>query len=132
MDKLETLRLLDTVEDSFRSALKELKSARNWGIFDMISGGAIITFIKRRKLDKAQGELNRGKRAISQLKLALTGTEGNLDLMMEDSQFLTFADYLFDNPITDFLVQQNINKNMDSIETALEDLDELRRKIENY
>ena len=37
--------------DSLRSAREKLESVKNWGVFDMLGGGMVSSFIKHSRMD---------------------------------------------------------------------------------
>jgi len=101
---------LDQVADS-------LRSAKNWGTFDMLGGGIISTAVKHSRINSARESIHlvQQQLRVFQRELADVGTENN-GMQIDIGSFATFADYIFDGLIVDWIVQSKINK---SLETAI-------------
>lgn len=102
----EVLRLLDGVEGT-------LKSARNWGFFDMFSNRSMISsLIKFGRIHKAEEQLREVQRALWRLQKEL----GDINLSVRDSLniggFQAFLDIAFDNIISDWLTQSRIHETL--------------------
>lgn len=102
-----------------RNAIKSLKSALGWGVYDMAGGGLIATAVKHSKIDESkniiqdvQVWLSRFRRELSDVQI---DTGENLSVQMDS--FSTFADYFFDNLIFDWVVQSKINRSLEGCET---------------
>ncbi len=108
---------------SLRNAKRELDSARDWGIFDMLGGGLISTFAKHSKMDKAQNYLEQAKADLRNFSRELRDVEQSVDLNINTDEFLTFADYFFDGILADWLMQDKINN-------ARRQVDEAIRRVE--
>jgi hypothetical protein len=108
----ETLSSLEKVE-------AHLRSARNWGIWDMLGGGFISWMGKHSKLDAAQQEMEYAKSCVKKLQKELGDINDIPDLQIQTGDFLTFADFFFDGIIADWLVQSRIHETMNQVETAI-------------
>jgi len=104
-----------TVLDKVETVISQFKSAGNWGVADLIGGGIIVTAVKHSKIDKAKAAvhdvqhlLGRFQRELSDLQVS-PGSR----LAVEISSFQTFADYIFDGLIFDWVVQSKIKKSLD-------------------
>jgi hypothetical protein len=102
--------------EGLRRAIDSLQNAQNWGTFDLVGGGFIATAIKHSKIDEAksdiievQNNLNRFRRELSD-----TSLNSNENMIVEMDAFTGFADYFFDNLITDWIVQNKINQSLDA------------------
>lgn len=86
-----------------------LNKARNWGIADIMGGGMLITAVKRQRMREASEEINRARAALNQLNEELLDLNNyfTLDIGLDD--FLSAADYIFDNFFTDMMSQSRIN-----------------------
>lgn len=96
-----------------------LGKARNWGIADIMGGGLIITAVKRKHMREASSEITLAKRALNTLNRELLDLDGyfQVDAGMED--FLSVADYVFDNFMTDMLSQSRINTARSQVQDAI-------------
>lgn len=114
------LSLLDDVE-------KQLKSAKNWGVFDLLGGGFLSSVIKHGKIDKAEALLTMVKKELVVLQKEL----GDIDLSMDPSLRITnfdrFLDIVLDNMISDWMTQSKVN---DSLKEVVRVKEEINRVIE--
>jgi hypothetical protein len=97
----EVLRLLEEVE-------RQLKGARNWGIYDMLGGGFFSSLIKHGKIDKADVLLRQVRAKLVQLQKELGDVRLGIDPRMNFTGFDRFMDIAFDNIISDWMVQSKI------------------------
>ncbi|MCC8101456.1 MAG: hypothetical protein LIP11_04080 [Clostridiales bacterium] len=98
---------------------KELNSAGNWGIVDMLGGGMMTTFMKHNKMGKAEQNLQQAKYALQRLQKELRDINTIADVHIEVGDFLRFADFFFDGFVTDWLVQSRINDAKRQINDAI-------------
>ena len=104
---------------SLKEAQNKLNSARNWGIFDMLGGGLISDIIKHSKMNDASAYLEEAKRDLLVFQRELQDVQGTVDLKVDMSEFLTFADFFFDGFIMDYVVQTKIAEARRQIEQAI-------------
>ena len=104
---------------SLREAQSKLNSARNWGIFDMLGGGLITDLVKHSKMNDASAYLEEAKRDLLVFQRELQDVQGAIDLKVDVSEFLTFADFFFDGFIMDYVVQTKIAEARRQIEQAI-------------
>lgn len=115
-----------------RQADAYLQSAKNWGLFDMLGGGALTTFFKHSKMDDARYEMERAKRALQGFRKELVDVDQRLHLSLEIGDFLTFADYFFDGLIADWLVQSKIQDAKAQVENAIIQVRQIREDLLRY
>lgn len=118
---------------SLRMAQEKLKSAGNWGLFDMFGGGLFSTMIKRSKMDEAQSLMENAKSDLKSFQKELKDVNIPLDMRMEVGSFLSFADFFFDGFVVDYLVQSKISDAKEQVSDAIvrveQILNELKRKM---
>ena len=93
---------------SLRAAQDKLNSARNWGIFDMIGGSFFSSLMKRSQIDGASEYMAQAQLDLRRLQKELRDIQVPMDLKIEVSDFLSFADVFFDNLLVDWMVQNKI------------------------
>ncbi|WP_145409409.1 hypothetical protein [Paenibacillus xylanexedens] len=91
-------------------AAEALKSAGNWGVYDMMGGGMISTHIKRSRMDDAQSAINEAGRHLKRFQKELDDVKMAVKADIELGGLLSFADYFFDNLFVDWMVQDKIRK----------------------
>lgn len=118
---------------SLRSAHEKLNSAGNWGLFDMFGGGLFSTIMKRSKMSDAQNLMENAKSDLLRFQRELKDVNIPLDLRMEVGSFLSFADFLFDGFVADYLVQTKISDAKTQVSDAIYKveriLNELKRQL---
>lgn len=116
---LEVLNLLDGVE-------KMLKSARGWGIYDILGGGFFASMIKHGKIDRAESLLRQVQSHLIRLQKELGDIDLSLVSSVQVSGFERFMDIAFDNVLSDWITQSRIN---DSLNEVMMVKSEIRRVI---
>lgn len=110
---------------SLYSARERLGSARNWGIFDMLGGGLLSDLAKRSKMNEAAELIDQAKKDLQAFQRELKDVKVSLDLRMEIGGFLSFADFFFDNIVSDYLVQSKIEDAREQVDDAIRYIEEI-------
>lgn len=111
----QLLPLIDQAEDQFRSA-------RNWGILDILGGGTLVDIIKHTKLNKASNCMNQINYLLHDLQRELKDVVIPTDFQMNTASFATLADFMFDGILADVYMQSKIVSSMEQVQ-------ELRRRL---
>jgi hypothetical protein len=106
LDKL--LPLVDQAEGRF-------KSARNWGVVDLLGGGLITDIIKHSQLGAASGIMNDISYLLRDLQRELTTIDIPTDYRMQMGGFATFADFVFDGALADAWMESKIVSSLDQV-----------------
>lgn len=104
---------------SLRAAQEKLKSAKNWGLFDMLGGGLIASMVKHSRVDEASGYMESAKRDLQIFQRELQDVSESINLNLEIGGFLSFADFFFDGFVADYLVQSKISDAKKQVEDAI-------------
>ena len=107
----EALHCLDRAKEC-------LSSAGNWGLLDILGGDFITTFVKHSKMNNANEEIQKARLAIQKFQRELMDVENIPEFQIKTGDFLSFADYFFDNFITDLMVQSRIKEAKKQVEDA--------------
>ncbi len=118
--------------ESLEEAKDSLGSARGWGIFDLLGGGAISGFLKHSKIQNAKDCLNEAKRDLERFGRELSDVQDIQGLNLEIGDFLTFADFFFDGFLADVMVQNRIREAQREIDDAISHVKKLLRRLEEY
>lgn len=105
--------------NSLYAAQNKLKSARGWGIFDMMGGGLLSDLMKHSRMNDASGYMEEARRDLEVFKRELADVSTSYNLRMDVDGFLTFADFFFDGLIADYLVQTKISQARGQVEEAI-------------
>lgn len=116
--------------DITERVLKELKSAEDWGTFDVFGGGLLSDLQKHSHLDSAQEmiECLQEKLRRFRTELADVNMENRAEFQVNIQGFLRFADYFFDNIFTDWTV---LNRISESKKQVLETKTEILQLLES-
>ena len=115
----EAIKAGDKALYSLKCAQEKLNSASKWGIFDMLGGGALSTYIKRSKMDEAKYLMEDAKTDLKRFQKELGDINVPLDLRMEVGSFLSFADFFFDGFLADYLIQEKITDAKNQVADAI-------------
>lgn len=132
MMKQEIKEAMDAGEralSSLRMAEDKLKSAGNWGLFDMFGGGLFSTIIKRSRMSEAQSCMESAKADLRRFQKELKDVDIPLDLRMEVGSFLSFADFFFDGFIADYLVQTKISDAREQVSDAIFRVEQIMKDL---
>lgn len=99
-------------------AIHALGNAQTWGTIDMVGGGLLSTAVKHSKMDEARGLIQDVQYWLRKFNRELkdVNVEQLNDMDLKLDGFIHFADYFFDNLITDWVVQSKINRSHESCE----------------
>ena len=114
---------------SLKSAQEKLNSAGNWGIWDILGGGFLVTMMKQSKMEDAQKHINDAQYYIKVFQKELKDVNVAFNLKTEVESFLSFADFFFDGLFTDFLVQSKISEAKTQVAEAIFRVEELLREL---
>lgn len=116
LDKKEINEAISAGNDarkSLQNMIEALKSAEGWGIWDMAGGDLIATSIKHSKMDDAMEYAGMAQQSLTRFQRELSDVENEMQsLNIELTSFENFADYFFDNIITDWVVQSKIEESL--------------------
>ncbi len=115
----EALKAGQQAIDHLERARKDLKSASGFGFADMLGLDIIGGMGKHMKMNNAANQLNMAKTAVKNFQRELNDVQGHLNFQIDIGSFLTFADFLFDGLLADYLVQSKINNTINQVDIAL-------------
>lgn len=111
--------------------LKSLRSANNWGIYDIVGGGMISSAIKHNRIDDAKTYMERLSYSVDRLNKELGDVDTSIfNEGLNISGFSYTFDIFFDNIFSDFSVQGEINDSLYKIEDFHNNVLNLIRKLE--
>jgi len=105
------------VIDGLKHTIEALNSARNWGTWDMLGGGLIVTAMKHSRIDDARSSIHYVQQMLRKFQREIADvsidSQAGVDIKME--KFERFADHFFDNLIVDWIVQAKIENSLNSV-----------------
>ena len=130
----EAIEAGEAAMTSLEKVRSDLRSASNWGTLDMFGGGLLSTMAKHSKIDSAKQHAHRTQQRLRRFQEELVDAGQRLHVSLEIGEFSKFADYFFDNLITDWLAQSKIKTASSSCATTASKVtgavDECRRRLE--
>ncbi|WP_297687657.1 hypothetical protein [uncultured Anaerococcus sp.] len=134
MDRLKELKeakeAAELVISKIDQAIKELNSASNWGILDLLGGDFIPSLIKRSKIGKANDILNDLPKSLETLNKELSDVDISLPGGVPDRLSDELFDTIFDNIFTDFRVQGEIKENLLALKELRHSIGEISDKLD--
>ena len=121
----ELLLITKDAEDS-------LKSARNWGIFDLLGGGFISGLIKHSKINSARNCMDEVNALMRRLQTVLGAISVPQDYSINIGGFATFGDFFFDGTFFDGLMTLKILDNLNDVRDLRQRLLLLKDKLTNF
>jgi len=115
----EALQAGEEVVRGLERVQKELQSAGNWGIWDMLGGGLVATAIKHSKIDNARSCVHQVQQQMSRFKRELADVQQCSEIVIDIGGLATFADYFFDGLIVDWIVQSRISESLEQTNRQL-------------
>ena len=119
---------------SLRDAQRQLDSAGNWGLFDMLGGGTFTSLVKHMKLGGASDCMEQARRDMERFERELRDVTLYANLDLDTGGFLAFADMFMDNVFADVLVQRKISQAKKQVGEAVRQVESivaaLRRKYQ--
>lgn len=125
----EAIQAANQALRSLQQAKESLNSAGNWGILDMLGGGLISTFVKHSKMEDAERLVQQARSDLKRLQKELMDVDTVAEFHIETGDFLSFADYFFDGLIADWLVQSRINEAKRQVDSAIQKVEEVLRRL---
>ncbi len=119
----EALNAGKRVLDNIERILSKLRSAENWGTWDLLGGGLITDLVKHSKIDDAKDLVHKTQFLLNDFKKELKDVDPS-NYKIEIGGFASFADFFFDGLIADCIV---LNK----IENASSNISSEKIKIDN-
>jgi len=108
-----------------------LKSARNWGTFDMLGGGLIATAVKHSRIDRARESVHHVQQSLRVFQRELADVDSRTEIEIDIGSFARFADYFFDGLIVDWVVQSRIGRSLDSAVRVTEQVRGVVRQLQS-
>lgn len=100
---------------SLHEAEEALRSAGNWGTYDMLGGGAFSTYIKHSRVDDAESHVHSAQYHLREFQEELRDVDLSIQGQLKIDGMLSFADYFLDGFFTDWLVQNKINEGKEQV-----------------
>ena len=114
------------------NAQQLLKSAGNWGVFDMLGGGLLSNMMNHSKLSDANAQMEQAKYQIQIFQKELKDVDVPADFQVDISDFLVFADFFFDGIVADWMVQSKISDAKRQVEDAIQKINKIMADLDRW
>ena len=118
--------------DSLYLEERKMSNASDWGFLNLLGGKWFSGLMKHSNLSDAAVLLRKAKREVEQFRSELGDIRDIPDLSYEIGDFLTFADFFWDGPIADILVQSRIRDCRRKIDDATLKIERIIRELKQY
>lgn len=129
VERAEAIGAADEALTHLYRAKEKLRSAGNWGIADMLGGGAIVSLFKHSKIDDARSELGAAKSALSVFVRELRDVDASPELTLDFNGLLTAADIFFDNTLFDVMAQFEIARAKEQVDIAIGKVEVIKQDL---
>ena len=132
-NRIEIQEAIDAADRALRSlerARDSLHSAKGWGVFDMLGGGFISTWVKHSNMNEAEKSLADVQAALREFRKELDDVDEMIDLSFNNADLLTFADYFMDGLFADFLMQGRINDAIGNVDNTIDQVTAIRNALQ--
>ncbi|MGP0583894.1 hypothetical protein [Paenibacillus timonensis] len=126
----EAVRAGQSALRDLSAAEEDLRSAKNWGTYDMLGGGMLSTHIKHGRIDEAMSHLHTARQSLQRFERELKDIGASISTNLEIGGLLKFSDYFFDDFFSDWLVQGRINDSLDQVRNQTSAVSEVQRELE--
>lgn len=110
-------------------AEKNLKKARNWGVYDILNGKTLTGIIKHNKISKTEKDLVNINKELNILQDELTSLDLKVNTKVNAGNLNKFLDIFTDNIFSDVYTQTKITTGLDNISNLKRSLNNLYEDI---
>ncbi|RKQ35520.1 hypothetical protein [Oceanobacillus halophilus] len=127
----EAITAGNRVTYDLESALSSLDSAANWGTLDMFGGGMISGLAKHGSIDEATAAIHRAQTSMRYFQKELLDVQEELDIHIDITGMLKFADFFLDGIFVDYMVQNKINESRDQVQSKKSEVERIIRNLKD-
>ncbi len=115
-------------EYQLTQAQDKLRSARNWGVWDLLGGGLVSTLVKHGKADDANACIRKAGRLMENVRRMMPDIYVG-EAPVDEGGFGRVADLLFDGFFTDMYMQGRINEQREAVDQMLSRVRRVEREL---
>lgn len=131
-DILKAKRQTKNVINLLSKVESNLKSARNWGLYDIVGGKTLVGIVKHRKIRNAESNLKKVKRELLTLERDLDRLSLPINSKINPGTIITFMDIFLDFTFADLYTQIKISDALKNVRSLKKDLKSLYNELSNY
>ena len=114
-----------------RRIQETLRSAKGWGIYDLLGGGLISGMIKRIRMEKAQQQIEELRSSLERFNSELKDVQVQCNTSAELSAWLSITDLVLDDPLSDWLSLSEIKDAKAEIDRTEKEVTALLARLES-
>ena len=114
-----------------RRIQETLRSAKGWGIYDLLGGGLISGMMKRIRMEKAQQQIEELRGSLKRFNSELKDVQVQCSASAELSEWLNITDLVFDDPLSDWLSLSKIKDAKAEIDRTEKEVAALLARLED-
>ena len=108
-----------------------LRSAKGWGIYDLLGGGLISGMMKRIRMEKAQQQIEELRGSLERFNSELKDVQVQCNTSAELSAWLSITDLVLDDPLSDWLSLSEIKDAKAEIDRTEKEVTALLARLES-
>lgn len=109
---------------------ESLSKAEDWGTWDMLGGGVLVTAVKRDHMEDAKDHMLQAQQYLRSFTRELQDLNQSVVLNMETNGFLHFSDYFFDGLFVDWMVQQEIRETSRQVSEHIQSVQTIKQELD--
>lgn len=113
-----------------RRIQETLRSAKGWGIYDLLGGRLISGMMKRIRMEKAQQQIEELRGSLKRFNSELKDVQVQCSASAELSEWLNITDLVFDDPLSDWLSLSKIKDAKAEIDRTEKEVTALLARLE--
>lgn len=114
-----------------QSAARELDSASDLGMWDMLGGGLLVDLAKHSHLDAAQARIETLQVQLRSFRTELADVSVDVNVQIQMDGFLSFADYFFDGLFADWAVMDHIEDSQNKVGNVIRQISQVLQTLNN-
>ena len=114
-----------------RRIQETLRSAKGWGIYDLLGGGLISGMMKRIRMEKAQQQIEELRGSLERFNSELKDVRVQCNTSAELSAWLSITDLVLDDPLSDWLSLSEIKDAKAEIDRTEKEVTALLARLES-
>ena len=114
-----------------RQIQETLRSAKGWGIYDLLGGGLISGMMKRIRMEKAQQQIEELRGSLERFNSELKDVRVQCNTSAELSAWLNITDLVLDDPLSDWLSLSEIKDAKAEIDRTEKEVTALLARLES-
>ena len=127
----EAIKAGQDAQMRLRRIQETLRSAKGWGIYDLLGGGLISGMMKRIRMEKAQQQIEELRGSLERFNRELKDVRVQCNTSAELSAWLSITDLVLDDPLSDWLSLSEIKDAKAEIDRTEKEVTALLARLES-